>query len=335
MRKTQKTISLSFSSLLLLFVIFSCKKDELRSKELLVFIPGEYGSVNNTITASLIHTPLSVWGNTSFDISVAATREVAADVDVYIKADTSVSKFNEANKTGYLLLPSTAYKLAGDNKRTISSGKLVSDPLKVEIIDAASLTDARGYMLPVAIEKISSKDKGVQVSANQSIVYLVIPYQYTNVDTVQTVLVGTVKSRTGWSVTVSNSSSGSSNQASNMLDGNNATVWRSSSSSTAAKTITLNMGIAQTVKGFQLSPNYNNVNENATEMIISTSDDNVTYSVQGTWKGTGPASGSSASAPDYKGVNFITPVTARYFKFDITARVNGNIVGVAEINAIQ
>jgi hypothetical protein len=70
-------------------------------------------------------------------------------------------------------------------------------------------------------------------------------------------------------------------------------------------------------------------------MIISTSDDNVTYSVQGTWKGTGPASGSSASAPDYKGVNFITPVTARYFKFDITARVNGNIVGVAEINAIQ
>jgi hypothetical protein len=335
MRKTPLTRSLSFTLLLFVFVMFSCKKDELRSKELLVFVPGEYGSVNNTITAFLTHTPLSVWGNTSFDISVAATREVPSDVDVYIRADTSVSKFNADNKTSYLLLPSTTYKIVGDTKRTISSGKLISDPITIEIIDAVSLTDAKGYILPITIEKISSKDKGVQISANQSTVYLAIPYQFTNVDTVQTVLAGTLMSRTGWSVTVSNSSSGSANQASNMLDGNNATVWRSSSSSSAAKTITLNMGTAQSVKGFQLSPNYTNVNENATQMTISTSIDNVAYTVQGIWKGTGPASGSSATAPDYKGVNFVAPVNAQYFKFDITARISGNIVGVAEINAMQ
>ena len=335
MRKTQLTRSLCLSSLFLVFVIFSCKKEELRSKELLVFIPGEYGSVNNSITASLTHTPLLVWGNTSFDISVAATREVPTDVEVYVKPDTSVSKYNEENKTSYLLLPSTAYKLTGDAKRTISSGKLVSDPLKIEITAAASLTDIKGYVLPITIEKVSSKDKGVQISTNQSTVYLAIPYQFTNVDTAQTGLTGTLMSRTGWSVTVSNSSSGSSNQASNLLDGNSATVWRSSSSSTAAKTITLNMGTEQTVSGFRISPNYTNVNENATEMTISTSSDNITYTIQGVWKGTGPATGSSATAPDYKKVNFIAPVQARYFRFDITARVSGNIVGAAEINAIQ
>lgn len=334
MRKTQLNRSLSVILLFFVFVISSCKKDELRSKELLVFVPGEYGSVNNTITAALIRTPLSVWGNTSFNISVAATREVPADVEVYIKADTSVSKYNADNKTNYLLLPSAAYKM-NESKRTISSGKIVSNPLKIEITDAASLSDTKGYILPITIEKISSKDKGVQVSANQATVYIAIPYQYTNVDTVQTVLAGTLMPRTGWSVTVSNSSSGSSNQASNILDGNNATVWRSSNSSTAAKSITLNMGTTQTVKGFQFSPNYTNMNENPTQMTVSTSADNVTYTVQGVWKGTGPSGTSGATAPDFKGVNFLVPVNARYFKFDITSWVSTNVVGVAEINAMQ
>lgn len=328
-----------FSTRLLLFMFFvlmiaACKKDGLRSKELLVYIPAEFGSVNNTITASLIRTPLSVWGSMNYDVTVSATREVPVDVEVFLKADTSVAAFNTANQTNYLLLPAAAYKFGG-NSKTIAAGKQSTDPIRIEITDPASLADTRGYILPISIDKISTKDKGVQISSNQSTVYLVIPYRYTNIDSVQTVLAGPMMSRTGWTVTVSNSSSGTANQASNLLDGNDATVWRSSNSATAAKTITLNMGTTQTIKGFRISPNYNNVNENATEITVSTSTDNVTYTPQGVWRGTAPAVGSSAAAPDYKGVNFLAPVQARYFRLDITARVSGNIVGAAEIHAIQ
>jgi len=323
---------LLFSSIVF---ITACQKDDLTSKELLVYMPGEYGSVNSTITASLIHTPLSVWGNTNFDVPVYATREVPANVDVYIKADTAISTYNLQNKTNYLLLPASSYKIVSDNKRTIVSGNLSSDPLKIQIIDAASLTDSRGYLLPLSIERISSEDKGVLVSSNQSTTYLAVPYQFTNVDTVETIPAGSLISRTGWSVTVSNSSSGTANQASNLLDGNNATVWRSSNSSTAAKNITLNMGSQQTLKGLRFSPNYTNTNENATQMTVSSSNDNVTFTVQGIWRGTGPASGSSATTPDNKGISFIIPVQARYIKLDITAWVSSNVVGMAEIYAIQ
>jgi hypothetical protein len=95
------------------------------------------------------------------------------------------------------------------------------------------------------------------------------------------------------------------------------------------------MPAAQQVSGFKFTPNYNSTSENATQMTVSSSNDNVTFTVQGIWKGTGPAAGSSSSAPDFKGVNFLVPVTARYWKFDITAWVSTNVVGVGEINAIQ
>lgn len=335
MRKTQLRWSRALVLLLFVPAAFSCKKDELRSKDLLVFLPGEYGATDNSITASLMRTPTAVWGRTSYNIVVTATREVAADVDVYIKADTLVSKYNDDNKTSYVLLPAASYKINGDGKRTISSGKVVSDPVSIEITNTSLLTDTKGYILPVSIERITSQDKGVQISTNQSTVYLVIPYQYTNVDSVQTLLAGTLMARTGWSVTVSNSSSGTANQASNILDGNNATAWRSSNSSTAAKTITLNMGSMQTVKAFRFTPNYTNTSENATQMRVSTSADDVTYTVQGIWNGTAPSANSSATTPDNKGVNFIAPVQAKYFKFEILAWVSTNVVGVAEINAVQ
>jgi hypothetical protein len=335
--KRTKLLSKSVQLSLMVLIIFgSCKKDELESKELLVFVKGEYGSTNSTITASLTRTPNDVWGNKSFEIPTYATRPVTADIDVYIYPDDRfVAQYNQANGTNYLLLPANTYTISTDYRRTIHAGSNSSDPVKLQITNAAALTDTRGYVLPLTITKIDGKDKGAKISNNQATVYIAVPYKYTNVDTVQTVLSGTLLSRTGWSVTVSNSSSGTANQASNILDGNNGTWWRSSNSATAAKSITLTMPAAQQVSGFKFTPNYNSTNENATQMTISSSNDNVTFTVQGIWKGTGPAAGSSSSAPDFKGVNFLVPVTARYWKFDITAWVSTNIVGVGEINAIQ
>jgi hypothetical protein len=294
---------------------------------------GEYGTLNNIVTASLTHTPVSVWGNTVFNVPILATREVPADVDVFLIADNEkVSTFNALNGKKALLLPANTYKLNSD-KHTIKAGTYLSDTLNIEITNATALTDTNGYVLPLTVVKLEGEDKGIRVSSNRATAYLYVPYAFTNVDTVQTSVAGTQMSRTGWSVTVSNTTAGALGPA--MLDGSNTTSWRSSNSATAAKSVVLNMGSAQSVKGFNIVPNYVAVAENATQMTISTSNDNVNWTIQGVWNGKGPASTSSAASPDIKGVNFIAPVQAQYFRFEITAWVSGSRVGIAELNAVQ
>jgi F5/8 type C domain/Domain of unknown function (DUF1735) len=335
----KKTVQLSkgliVCSLLAFIIPVSCKKDSLNSRELLIYVAGDYGSVNNTKTVSLVHTPLSVVGSTTLAIPVYATHAVVADVDAYIYPDTrSIATYNQQNGTAYLELPQANYRVNNDVKRRISAGNLVStDSIQIEILHPEQLTNTNGYLMPFTVTKIDGEDKGVQISTNQATVYVAIPYQFNNVQATQTPLVGTLVSRTAWSVTVSNTTSGALGPA--MLDGNNSTAWRSSNSTTAAKNVILNMGSQQAISGFQIVSNYVAVAENATQMTISTSNDNVTYTVQGVWNGTGPASTSSAASPDIKGVNFIAPVTAQYFRFDITALVSGGRVGIGELNAVQ
>ncbi|MDP4261730.1 MAG: discoidin domain-containing protein [Bacteroidota bacterium] len=325
--------SIQLLGLTALVLLSSCKKDVLESKELLVFVQGDFGTANNTIAASLTQTPISIWGKTSFEIPVYSTREVPADVDVYIYPDDRfVGQFNKDNNKKCLLLPANTYTVSGYQHK-INAGTLASDPIKIEITNVRALTDTNGYVLPLTVTKIGSEDKGVGISTNKATAYLYVPYIYTNVDSVQTSLTGTLMSRTAWSVTVSNTTSGALGPA--MIDGNNSTSWRSSNSSTAAKWAIINLGSQQTVKGFQIVPNYVSASENATQMTISTSNDNVTWTVQGIWKGTGPATGSTAASPDLKGVNFLAPPTAQYFRFDISAWVSGSRVGFGEVNAVQ
>jgi hypothetical protein len=336
MKKTARLSKGLIVCFLLAFIILvSCKKDSLNSKELLIYVAGDYGSVTNTKTVSLVHTPLSIVGSTIVSIPVYATHEVVADVDAYIYPDTRfIPTYNQQNGTTYLELPQANYKINNDVKHRISAGKSVSsDSIQIEILHPEQLTNVNGYLLPFTVTKIDGEDKGVQISSNQATVYMVIPYQFTNIQSTQIPLAGTLASRTAWTVTVSNTTSGALGPA--MLDGNNSTAWRSSNSTTAAKNVILNVGSQQTIKGFQIVPNYVTTTENATQMTISTSTDNVTYTVQGVWTGTGPASTSSAASPDIKGVNFIAPVTAQYFRFDITALVSGGRVGFGELNAVQ
>lgn len=336
MKKTAQT----YLGILLLYLVTitafsSCKKDELSSKELLVYLAGDYSLADNRAVVPFVHTPVNIIGSTMIEVPAYATREVPADIDVTMAPDLSlVNEFNKKYNTGYLPVPATAYRVANAATHKISAGMLASDKIQIEITDAASLTDPKGYLLPLTITGIETRDKGVQISTTHKTVYLNITYEFSNIATGETPLTGPLMSRTAWSVTVSNTTSGALGPA--MLDGSNTTAWRSSNSSTAAKWAILNMGSTQTVKGFQLVPNYVATTENPTQMTISTSTDNVTYTVQGIWRGSGPANTSSATSPDIKGVNFIAPVSARYFRFDITAVTNGTArVGIGELNALQ
>lgn len=331
MRKISVFSKIFLSGIATVMLLSSCKKDELNSTDLLVYMQGDYGSTNNSVTASLIQTPIAVWGNTTFNVPVFSTREVTADVSVTVTpAPSLVDQFNTANGKKALLLPSANYQI-NSSQHTIQAGTFQSDPLTIKIVNPANLTDTNGYVLPLTISAIAGKDKGVQISSNRATTYFYVPYNYTNVDTVQTPLTGTLMARTAWTVSVSGTTTGALGPA--MLDGNNSTAWRSSNSTT--RWAILNMGSQQTVKGFQIVPDYVTTSENPTQMTISTSNDGVNFTVQGIWKGTGPAGTSSATAPDIKGVNFLAPVKAQYFRFDITAVVSGTRTGIGELNAVQ
>lgn len=317
--------------------ISSCKKDELKSRELLVFMKGDKGGGNtNVFTVDLVYN--ATVSDTTIEVAAYATRELSASAEVTIMPDdASVSTYNTKYAKTHVVLPAANYEILNGSKFQIAAGSSTSSALRLKIKDAAALTNVNGYLLPLKITALQTNDKGVQISGTHATMYVLVVPRYNNIANTEVPLTSPLMARTAWAVTVSGSSTGTANQATNMLDGNNGTWWRSNSSTTAAKTVTLNLGSAQTIKGFRLSPNYNNVLENPTWITVATSTDNVTYTTQGLWKGTIPAAGSSATAPDFKGINLVTPVEARYWRFTISAwgASSVGVVGIAELNAIQ
>lgn len=312
----------------------ACKKEDMGSQELMVYMTGEYGAYNNEIVIPFVHTPVGVSGNNRVKLAVSATREVPVDISITVAADTSlVAAFNREHGTAALPLPANTYQIVNPGKYRMRAGDLVSDSVEVEITNPALLTHAEGYLLPLSISGVEGEDKGIRVSTNRHTTYLLITYAFNNIADTEEPLAGTLADRTGWSVTVSNTSSGGVGP--NMLDGNSNTSWRSSNSSSAAKWVVMDMGGMQEMKAILISPNYVSRNENATGITVSVSQDGENWTVQGDWKGTGPDAASSAADPDLKGINFIAPVQARYFRLDITSRVAGNRVGIGELNVIQ
>ncbi|MGJ1392082.1 hypothetical protein ACR78F_17025 [Sphingobacterium spiritivorum] len=73
---------------------------------------------------------------------------------------------------------------------------------------------------------------------------------------------------------------------------------------------------------------------NATGIDVFTSNDNVTWTSQGTYTGDRVLSSSSATSPDNRNINFYTPVSCRYVKFVMSTLPN-SYGGFSEINAIK
>ncbi|MCX2451288.1 DUF1735 domain-containing protein [Pedobacter sp. PLR] len=325
-----------YATIFSILILNACKKDgDMNSKELSVFIKTAGGDVH-VANLAFRRTPLAVSGDSIAKFPAYLTREINSDVLVNISIDESlVSNYNSANKTNYILLPAANYKIVGSAQLTIPAGSVIStDSLRIQLLDRLQLNNDNGYLLPLSISEISGKDKGAKSSDNYRTVYVVVKSTYTNISDAQLPLTGTFIPRTGWVPSVGSTTAGSLGPA--MLDGINTTAWRSSSTSSfAAKWLTIDMGAAQQIKGFVMVPNYVATTENATAITVSTSTDNVTWTVQGAWKGTGPAATSSVINPDLKNINFIVPVQARYFRFDVTASNNASRVGIAELNVVQ
>jgi len=314
----------------------SCKKDdEIRSRELTVFLqPGLAGIPTKTQQLDLTHTPTEVRGEKTTEVHAYISRPIEHAVELTVAAAPDMlAAYNDQYGENNLLLPAGSYQLTNGSTFSIAAGATESNAIGIAITAPEMLTSPNTYVLPLAIASVTSKDKGAVVSTTHKAVYLKVNNDYTNVETTQTVPAGTLVSRTAWTVAVSNITNG--NPGSNLVDGSNNTVWRSQNSSGAAKWIEVDMGAAVAMKGMRMSPSYSSSNDNATRLTVLTSDDNVNWTSQGVWTGTSYASGTNANNPDYKGIQFIAPVTARYFRLEYNAWGTGNRVGMAELNVIE
>ena len=310
----------------------SCKKDELNSKELLAFIKTN-GLDIHTTELSFKRTGTVVTGDLETKFTAYLTRETSSDVMINLAVDESkVESYNKTNKTNYVLLPAVNYKFLTGNQLTIKSGNTIAtDYLKIQLEDREKLSGDNIYILPLSIKEITGDDKGVTTSENYRTVYIIVKCSIINIDPANTLPVGTIINRTGW--VVSSSGSYSSNVINRILDGDNNTAWDSNGEMPAW--VMLDMLNPNTVKGFSFVPSYEYTTDNFIVMEVLSSNDGIGWKSHGEYIGTETLASSSASNPDLKNVNFTLPVTARYFKFNITKTTDGKYAGMAEINAIQ
>lgn len=258
-----------------------------------------------------INVPVKEAVTAKVELDTTYTPEKIRGIDSLL---TLISQKNFELKRGSVTIPAGAYQS--------------SDSIVVALKDFPSLLAGKKSgekgILPL---KITTQSSGVAPSSNLSTLKIMGLYKFdtTNIDLSNTAIPATLLNRTGWKVAAYGSQS--YGKAVNALDGDYATSWMSDASSAW---IAIDMGSVNTLRGIQLSPNYKyGVEYNITTFDIFTSNDSVTWQLQG--KYTGSKFGGSVSAPDIRNVHFYTPVQARYFKISYIDIDTSDYAGASEI----
>jgi hypothetical protein len=250
----------------------------------------------------------------------------ASAVTADLTADPSlVNAYNLKNNTQYKVFPEGTYELVKSKAQIPAGAKYSIDSFEVSIKNFAALQAGSDYILPLKTVAPAPFTVGPK-----SIAYIIL--RVSNIDPANAAIAsGTVISRTGWAVTASGSYV--DNPVARVLDGSNATAWSSEGGIPAW--LRLDMGAAKTVKGFRLVPSYEYRTENWLQVNVSSSTDGTTWSFVGTYNGSVTTASSTATTPDIKHLSFITPVTARYFRFDIVRSSSATYTGLGELNAVE
>lgn len=241
-----------------------------------------------------------------------------------------VQSYNVTNGTSYQVFPAGSYQLEKATATIAVNTVLSGDSVRIKLTNLAAFAGGTDYLLPVELVEDTALDSP-PADATKKVVYILLSVFVNNVDPANATVTGTSISRTGWSVTASGSYAG--NAISRVLDGNNATAWDSDGRMPAW--VQLDMGTSKTVKGFPIVPSYEYRTDDFVNMEVYSSTNGTVWKLEGKYMGTATSAGSSAASPDIKTVRFISPVTARYFKFNITKTTDGNYAGMAELNAVE
>jgi len=248
-------------------------------------------------------------------------------IKVSVEYDKSlVDTYNQKNNAAFLKLPDGSFVLKS-TEVNIQEGALVSkDSIKIEFPDRSKFELGKEYLIPIKI----SKAENAFISETNGVKYIVFKPVVNNIDPSNTPINGGVQmDRTGWTVTASGRYSNFVIE--NILDGNNATAWDAN----RPAWFILDMKSVKSVKGFSFVPNYQYRSENILGMDVLSSDDGVTCVEVGKYAGTTTLSSSTPANPDIKTVRFYSPVSARYFRFNITNGSSGSYTGMNELFAIN
>jgi hypothetical protein len=287
-------------------------------------------SGSNIINISFNKPPTgNITGPAQTGFGAALNYVLNTTVQVGITYDASlIASYNAANNTSYSAFPTGSFTVSKDNV-TIAAGATtsVADSFRVQFSNYNSFSGGNTYLLPLTIKSGGN----VNADDTKKVVYIQVSVFENNIDPANSGLTGTTINRTGWTVTASGNYSG--NVVNRVLDGNNATAWDSDGRMPAW--VQLDMGTAKTVKGFPIVPSYEYRADNFIEMEVYSSNNGTIWKLEGKYTGTTTSTSSTAANPDIKTVRFMAPVTARYFKFNITKTTDGSYAGMAELNAME
>jgi hypothetical protein len=324
--------SLFLLSLCISFI--GCDDGELYSKELVAFIrnwAGESYTIKRTYMAD--GTP-SVTGLKELKFPVYLTREATVDVEAKIGADESlVAVYNASKGTDYDLFPLEALNIS--EKVTIPVGQLRSaDSIKVTF-DCEKL-DPGKYLLPLTINSVISKDKGICASTTASTVYYTFTVSLDNINNAKvSVPEGNKIDRSTWSI-ICDDEPETGFLITNLIDGDRNTDWKGTKN--VKGSIVVDMKEEHYLKG--LSFYYHN-GEGAIRYYDAPTYFQVYVSMDGEkWVAHGQAgrySYSTSVLENEYGINFFVPVTCRYFKLKIDGVYNISRYGArfAELDAIK
>jgi hypothetical protein len=271
---------------------------------------------------SVANTPTGIVGAVSVAFPVHTTLAATSDIQVKLAADNSLTaKFNTQTKGQAVNIPDGILSLSAN--LTIPAGQLTSkDSLKLSIPAEKLLLLAPGtYVIPIKIASVT----GAEISANQNVTYVVFTQVATNCfpSPALTDVTGTLNAiRTGWVGTLDVTPT--SGALANMFDAKTNTSWALAPSK--ACTLTVDLAASKT-NVTALRINSSSTTYSINTAVVSSSADGVNWVNQGT------ATFLTTSAYEY--VKFYSPVTARYFRLNITGWKSATQIILTEFDIYQ
>ncbi|WP_164122829.1 BT_3987 domain-containing protein [Sphingobacterium sp. xlx-130] len=266
--------------------------------------------------------PYRVLLNQRYGLPVSVFVDQGQNVDL-------VTRYNQEHDTDYLPFPIGSYKILG--AATINPYQLLNTTgIKVQFPDNSFFSTDRSYLLPVRVS--SSEPKEVLAIESESISYVFLKLNNIEVGSSHE-LEGNVIDRSNW--LVKRGSSNINGAIENIIDGKNTTHWVTY----AVKGdgwFSLDIAKETSIKGFKVTPaDVSSLKLNPLQTEVFSSDDGVSWHLEGVYYGSATQAGSGVESPNIEVYKFITPVTARYFKFIFRTSQAAPFAGLAEINAIQ
>ncbi len=275
---------------------------------------------NRTITSSIDYTPVNVIGPDKLIFSGFLSQAIPkpADITISVAENSVIDGYNQKHGTDYRYFPASAYSLSKNTVTVPADATVSQDNFEVAISDLNAFEKDCSYLLALNV-----KDEGVvKSSTSANTMYLILNVSFSNIDMSKTSAPESTLNRSGWAIDDFGSESFGS--VVSVLDDNYNTSWLTMG---AESYISIDMGEKQLLRGIQLAPNYQySVNYNTSVFEIATSEDNISWVVQGTYSGT--TFGGSVSDPDLRNIHFYEQVEAKYFR--ITFK-ESSLYGASEI----